>query len=245
MSAKLKYLDSSGVVHTQSFDVLNIKGLDKPWKWELVPGVINDFYDGSKNTQFKGFRRIVGVELAPVHQYEDFLRNFLQADTKSLRYQWTTLLAQESYGVFDEVGFENEWADDYRQTELFSFELKESAIRTVWPDSTAAVADDLMYIAKKIKIVGTQTSPETFTTNSGKLQYNYGTTVFPAISLLEYNVSVIVNGSPYQERKVNLVGEPAQSGDNITFQLALSDIGNDSDDGFSYADIDICLQEIA
>ena len=101
-----------------------------------------------------------------------------------------------------------------------------------------------MYIKLKVKIEGTQAAPETFTTNSGKLQYNYGTTPFPGISLLSYIVSVFCNSTPYQDAKINQVGDVTQSGSNISFQLAVSDSGNPSSDDFYYTDLTIGLQAI-
>jgi len=132
----------------------------------------------------------------------------------------------------------------FKSEKLFTFELLESIVRTEWPSGIAPIADTDMYIAKKIKIVGTQNSPEVFTTNVGKLLYNFGTTAFPSISLLSYNVAIFCNSTPYQDAKVNQVGDVTQSGSNISFQLAVSDTGNASGDTFFYADITIALQAI-
>jgi hypothetical protein len=240
VAAILKYLDS-GTLYTQSLEVINIRGLTTPYKWELVPKIINEFSDGHKETQYKGFRRIIGVELAPVHDYEDFIRKFLKADSKSLTYNLDSVVTDSGNLTFDEGELENAWADDYRNTELFTFELKEDAIRTVWPSSP--VDNMTGCIKAKVKIEGTQTSPETFTTNVGKLLTMQNGQSYPTISLLSYNPSVLL--SEYQAATVNRVGDIAQSGGNITFQLAVDDIGNPSDDGYYYADIVIVLQAIS
>jgi len=100
------------------------------------------------------------------------------------------------------------------------------------------------YTINHVEIEGTQTSPETFTTNSGKLEFNYSTTPFPAIDLGTYIVSIVANGAPYQDCKINQVGTTSQAGSNITFQLAVSDAGNPSGDGKYYADISILMQEM-
>lgn len=103
--------------------------------------------------------------------------------------------------------------------------------------------EDLVYIKTKIKVEGTQASPELFITNSGKLLYNYGTTPFPEINLANAIVSVECNGTPYQDTTTcNQVGDISQSGANIAFSLAINDIGDPSDDGFFYFDITIKLQ---
>ena len=133
----------------------------------------------------------------------------------------------------------------FKSEKLFTFELLESIVRTEWPSTTIIpIPDTDVYIIKKVKIVGTNTSLESFTTNSGKLQYNYGTTPLPSINLLSYNVSIVANGAVYQDAKINQVGNITQSGSNISFSLAVSDTGNASDDTFFYADIIITLQAI-
>ena len=133
----------------------------------------------------------------------------------------------------------------FKAEKLFTFELLESVVRTEWPSTTIIpIPDTDVYIIKKVKIVGTNASQESFTTNSGKLQYNYGTTPLPSINLLSYNVSIVANGAIYQDAKINQVGNITQSGSNISFSLAVSDTGNASGDTFFYADIIITLQAI-
>ena len=243
--ATLKYLDSLGAVQTHIFDVLNVRGVDKPWKWRNVPDKIFNIADGSKRTEYRGFKRIFSVELAILQSYEDYIQAFLQADAKSITYQGTNLIAEEDQVVFESTAYENEWLGESELAKRYVIEFVESLVRTVWPvPSPPIVVDDIMYIKTKVKIEGTQSSPETFITNSGKLQYNYGTTGFPNISLLSYVVTVICNGTPYQDAKINQVGNVTQSGSNISFQLAVSDAGNASGDGFFYADLTIGLQTI-
>ena len=133
----------------------------------------------------------------------------------------------------------------FKAEKLFTFELLESVVRTEWPSTTIIpIPDTDVYIIKKVKIVGTNASQESFTTNSGKLQYNYGTTPLPSINLLSYIVSIVANGAIYQDAKINQVGNITQSGSNISFSLAVSDTGNASGDTFFYADIIITLQAI-
>jgi hypothetical protein len=240
-----RYLDSVGTVHSNTFDTLFIRGGEMPWKWRYVPNNIFEKADGSKETKFRAFQRIFSIELRALNAYEDFIRAFLQASTKSITYQGLNILSEESFIVFESAEYENEWHNDFKLTKRYVIEFVESRVRTVWPPySPPPTTDDLMYIAKKIKIIGTQASPETFTTNAGQLLFNYGTTVYPSISLLSYVVTVIANGAPYQDAKINQVGDITQSGSDITFKLAVSDSGNPSSDTFFYADITIGLQAI-
>jgi hypothetical protein len=239
-----KYLDSIGVVHTQSFAMLSVKGCDDPDRVELVPPIRYDMRDGYAETAFKGFRRVITMELNVLSAYEDYIRAFLQAQSKSVTWQGRNIVSEQVQVVWEGETYENEWIDNYEGSKKYILELRENTIRTVWPVPINPVENMIGYIKTKVKIAGTQTSPETFTTNSGKLQYNYGTTVYPPISLLSYVVSVIANGAPYQDGKINQVGDVTQSGNNITFQLAVSDAGNPSADTYFYADIAIILQEI-
>ncbi|MBE3088407.1 MAG: hypothetical protein IMZ71_04770, partial [Chloroflexi bacterium] len=235
--ATFKYLDSVGVVHTQSFDITYIKGLDDVDKVRFVPPILYDIVDGSKETAFKGFQRIITVELQSINTNEDYLRVFLQADSKSITYTGATLVAEECQIVFESTDYENEWLNDFQYTKRYILEIVENTVRTFFPVPIAPVDNMIGYIKTKDKIVGTQATPEFFEINVSKLQYNYGTTVYPTISLLSYNVSIIANGAPYQDAKINNYGDIAQNGDNIRFYLAVSDTGSPSDDGFYYTDI--------
>jgi hypothetical protein len=107
---------------------------------------------------------------------------------------------------------------------------------------TPTTDTNIMYTQLKVEVTGTQSSPETFTTNSGKLATQENGSAYPVISLSTYVVSVVSNGSPYQDAKINQVGSLTQVGSNISFQLAISDTGNPSSDGKFYTDILIFLQ---
>lgn len=243
-NATFKYLDSLGVVQTHVFDVLDVRGVDKPWKWRLVPDKIFDIADGSKRTEYRGIQRVFLIKLAVLQNQESYIQAFLKADAKSITYQGTNLVAEEDQVVYESPEYENEWLEECGLLKYYVIELVESTVRTEWHVPKKPTGDDIIYIKKNVRVEGTQASPETFLTNTGKLQYNYGTTVFPDISLLSYNASIICNGVPLQDGKCNQVGEVTQSGSDITFQLAVSDSGNPSNDGFFYFDILIVLQEI-
>ena len=57
-------------------------------------------------------------------------------------------------------------------------------------------------------------------------------------------ITVIANGVPYQDAKINQYGTTTQNGNNIDFYLAVSDVGNASADGYFYCDITFLLQDI-
>jgi hypothetical protein len=242
--AIFKFLDSIGVVHTQAFDILSVHG-NTPDNIRFVPPLLYSIIDGSSETEFRGFQRVFVYELKALNSLEDYLRAFLQASAKSITYKGINTVAEECQVVFESAEYENEWIDGFEHTKRYVIELVESTIRTIWNIPTfLPIADEDMYIIKKVKIEASQTSPETFTTNVGKLLYNYGTTSLPSFSLLSHIISISCNSTPYQDAKFNQVGDIAQSGSNISFQIAMSDTGNASSDGFFYTDIKIQLQEI-
>lgn len=109
-------------------------------------------------------------------------------------------------------------------------------------DMLGEVENSLSIVKLRVEVIGTNDSPETFTSNVGKLQYNFGTTPFRAIDLSTYNVSVIPVS--LQEATIFRISDIAQIGTDITFDLAISASGNPSPDGKFYCDIIINLQKL-
>jgi hypothetical protein len=244
----LKYLDSSSILHSQTFNVLSVKGFDDPDKVQLVPPYQPVMVDGSIQDYIKGFRRIITADLGVVASSVDrrTIQSFLRAQTKSIVYQGSQVLAEEVFVNLQDVsGYQNEWKWDFEGARYFVLQILENQIRTVWPVSFLPSDNMTGYIIYHVKIEGTQASPETFQTNSGKLQYNFGTTPFPVMNLTTYNITVIANGAKYQDANINQVGTTAQAGNNISFQLSVSDLGNPSGDGYYYADIVFLLQALS
>jgi hypothetical protein len=96
------------------------------------------------------------------------------------------------------------------------------------------------YSINHVKIEGTQSSPESFTTNTGKLQYRFGTTPFPAIILDDYTVTIVFGS--YSDAKFNIIKDSLQqNGNNIDFQVAMNDGAIAESDGYVYADITILM----
>lgn len=221
--ATFRYLDSLGVVQKQDFDVLSIKGMDRVGKFKLIPSQVFGIVDGSKRTEYRGFKRIISVELTPINADEDFVRAFLQASAKSIAYQGLCLASEESQVVFEESEIEGEQIDGFKYEKQFKFELTESAIRHEWYVPVPFEDNMTGFIVHDVEVVGTSGSPEAFETNVGKLQYQHGATVFPPISLLANKVAIVFDYD--QAWAFNRVGEVTQSGNNIKFYLALSGSG--------------------
>ena len=244
-SATLRYLDNLGNVQKKTFEVLHVWGLDMPGKFKYIPP--EAFYkivDGSSRTDYRAWQRIIQVELGVINADEDYLQAYFKSIASSFAYQGSNIIAEEVQ-VVSEISVEDTWLEDFKFTKIFNFEILENVARTVWPTSPSRPKENMIgYIIHNVKVEGTQSAPETFTTNVGKLLYNYGTTPFDSISLLSFIPIITCNSSPKQDAKCNQVGDITQSGSNITFQLAVSDGGNPSPDGFYYFDILIALQEI-
>jgi hypothetical protein len=233
----LKYW-KSGTAYSKVFNALSVKGLDDPDKVQLVAWQY-PIVDGSLRDHIKGFRKVITTDLGVVALAEDrrFVIEFLAAETKQA--QLGSVLPFVVLG--EPAGYENQWLWDSALGRSFLLELAENRIRTTW-ESLLPWDNMIGYTKYKVKVIGTQAVPEKFTTNSGKLEHNYDTTHFPEMSLVLYIISVKL--TPYQDGKINQVGDIVQNGTDIDFYLAISDVGNASSDGFFYADITVTMQEI-
>lgn len=226
----LKYYDSLNVLHTQAFDVLSVRGFDDPDRVRFVPPILYDKIDGSKETAFRGFQRIITIELKALNSLEDFIRAFMQAEDRAVSYRGQYVSALSSYVVFESAEYENEWLNDFQYTKKYVIEVVDATVRTTFPFPPS---DSMIGVSiSNVKIEGTQQSPELFTTNIDKLQYRFGTTPFPDIDLDDYNVTIHI--MPRSDAKINQVGAITQAGTNISFYLAIGDGAIPINDGGIY-----------
>lgn len=242
----LRYV-KSGTTYSQAFNVLSVRGYDDADSIQLVPPYQAELVDGSARSYFKGFRRVITIDFGVVASSVDrrTLLEFWQSNTRSIVYLGNQVLAEEVYVSPEDVsGYENEWLWNTLLARRYILRVLENQIHTSFPVIFPPSDTMIGYTINHVKIEGTQASPELFTTNSDKLRYNYGTTPFPTMSLTNYIITVIANGAPYQDAKINQVGVTVQNGNNIDFSLAVSDGGSASDDGFYYADITFLMQAI-
>jgi hypothetical protein len=112
-------------------------------------------------------------------------------------------------------------------------------VHQAWP--VAAEAGELAYLKRHVKIEGTPDSPETFTTNVGKLATMQTSAPYPTFTDTTHVYTVIFEH--YQGGVPYLVTQPSITGGNITFTAAVDYAGNPSGDGFFYSDITLILQE--
>ena len=233
----LKYYNAGWV--SRSYSALSVRGLTDPDDCQIV-GVQHDYRSGGVEEEILGFHRVLIVDFGVLQDADDreHILNFLTHDQRQI----TTSSDYANVALFEPERFQNEWLDDVRLRKRFILRLIDSYVYTIWP--VQAVTDTLVYIKNRVKIEGTQASPETFTTNSGKLATDETGAVYPTFNSSTHVFHVSINGAPYQDGKINLIATPSVSAGNITFQAAVSDGGNPSSDGFFYADVAIFLQTI-
>lgn len=222
---------------TRSFAALSVKGLDEPDDVRLV-GVQHEYRNGVIAEQLQGFQRVITLDLGVLTDKDDrfFLLKFLTSSNRQLR----TSSQLSFVSLVDPERFANEWMDDIEHGRRFTLSLIDEQVYRVFP--TIALETEIMYLKSKVEITGTQASPESFTTNSGKLATDETGNAYPTFNAATHVVHVSVNGAPYQEAHVNIIEKPAVSSGNISFQLAVQDGGKPASDGKFYADISIFLQ---
>lgn len=238
-SVSLKY--TVGVTdYTRSYNLLALKGFNFPDAVQFFPGINRTMLDGSLQRRNIGMRRAITCDFGVLQDSDDaaFLMNFLNAESASITYSSVEIAVVP----FIPDGFENQWLDDCELGRRFIGQFLETVINEAWPDfiptpSTAHVA----YIKYNVEVTGTPASPETFTTNSGKLATMQNGSPYPTIDLGTYTVDVQIQS--LQDCQITVVkGSLAQAGSDITFQLQRSDAGIPASDGKYYATITLIIQ---
>ena len=240
-----KYYDSTNTLQTHTFDSRLSKGLYVPdYKYSLVPPeAFYNLADGSTQTDYRGFQRFMLLDIAPLTANEDFIRAFVQADTKFIRYlDIDGVHYRETEIIYAEIVFEDEWYNDFYKTMHFILELVENRIRHAWlpPYPTG---DDLTYIIKKVKVERPASDPELFTSGVGKLAINYGSVPPPVMNL--GTTLVAISFTKYQTAGISQVGDITQNvsdTDEVDVHVGYDEFGSPASDGFFYADFTFLLQ---
>lgn len=229
---------SGATTYSRTFTALAVRGLDEPDIVKLV-GWQFKASDHSLIEFFKGFRRCPIVTIGVIQEAADrqFMLYFLQAVD---RWIYLGSLASVYCVLADPEGFENEWKYDTSLMRYYDIALRENVIYTEWPAGVEPTETETLYIKSKVEITGTEASPQTLTTNAGALATDDTGNAYPAINLASWAVTVIL--TEHQDRLVNRVSDITQSGTDISFTVAASDIGNLYADNKTYATITIGLQ---
>jgi len=221
----------------RSYAALSLRGFDEPDEVRLI-GRPHEYPDGSLDEQLRGFKRVITIDFGVLQNLADriFILKFLNGAKRQVR-----TATQVAFVALEDPGrYANEWIDNLQHGKRFILRLIDEGVYTIFP--TPATVTEIMYLKSKVEITGTQSSPEAFTTNSGKLATDETGQAYPTFNEATHVFHVSVNGAPYQEAHVNIVNKPTVSSGNITFQAAVQDGGKPAADGKFYADIAIYLQ---
>ena len=234
---------NSGTVYSQAFGALSVRGFDNPDKVSFFPPILYDKIDGSKETAFKGFRRIITVDLGVVSSRDNrkLVQSFLDSNDKFILFKGEETEIRQARVVFENGEYENDWKWDTNLGRSFSLELIENSIHTRWPWPPSDTM--IGYSINNVLLIGTQEAPEYFVTNVDKLLYRFGTTGWPDINIDDYNITFVFG--PYSNFTVNQVGAIDQVGTNIGFYLAMGSnpmaISGGTYDGQIRTDVTILL----
>jgi hypothetical protein len=231
--------DDGGVTMTRVLPLVTERGLTHPDAVELFPPLSFVMNDGHIRTYFKGFRRIISLYLGVLFDRDDrlFVMRFLKASTK---WVYHPDAGDVSVVLADPSGFEAQWLFDTELNPSYRLRLKDTNIYTRWPPS-GVITEDNMYNKTFIEVTGTPDAPQPFTTNSGVLATDDSGLPYPAMLLTDYSPVLVLQS--HQEAAIVQIGEIAQSGTDITFQLAAQRTGAAYADGKFYVTLGIALQD--
>jgi hypothetical protein len=228
----------SGTTYSQAFDLLALKGMDEPDSLKRN-AVVHEYLDGSMEEQIDGFfKSPITLSFNPTNSAyrRRFLVNWLIAERK-----WVVYGTYISEGVTD-VELISQWIADIEHGRTFQVNLYDTHKYYDWQDEPAE-ADDLMYLKRNVKITGTSTSPQTFTTGTAPLDNPMDNTEnWPAFSSTTHVPHVILTPTNDCQFVPCLVGLSTIVAGNVTFQAFVADMQVPSADGFFYVDVMIMLQ---
>jgi hypothetical protein len=135
---RLNYTPFGGSLTYVDFKVLSIKGQTDPDWFELYPAITNTYLDGTKDNQFKGFRRKVRVDLGVVSSRSNRLAilYWMLDNSRTIDYNETGSGSGEEASlpfVLQSTEYQNEWIEDCSLMRRFVLELDESVIRQTFP----------------------------------------------------------------------------------------------------------------
>jgi hypothetical protein len=230
----LEYTDASTT--SRAFTLLSMRGVDN---FDEVQWAGQQFthLDGSLTEEIVGFKRVFTLDFGVLTSLSDarFLLSFCAAPFK--RIYFSSIVSSVT---LDEPRMSFEWESDVQTGRRLVLRLVETVMHQ-WPDRQIE-AEQLAYIKCKVKVEGTQTSPESFQTGTGKLATDETGQSYPTFSSATHVFSVLCNSAPYQEAHVNVTGLATVSGGKLNFNLAVQDSGKAFSDGYFYTDIVIIAQ---
>jgi len=130
------YIDDITVTQATQLNILSMKGLDDPDSYSFFPAIRNDYLDGSIDTQFQAFRRVVTIDCGVVQARADRLGilSFWMDNSRMINY--TSSSASEAQLPFvpkDASGYSNTWEQNTKLGRRFVLNLDEPSTRTTFP----------------------------------------------------------------------------------------------------------------
>ena len=236
MDITLQY-SQSGTSYSQAFGASALVGVDEPDRLHKV-GVVHAMLDGTLSEQIAGFRKEpITLKLQPSYTavQRRFLVKWLLATTKRVIYG-----NYVSEGVTDEALVSN-WLYDLEYGRAFDVQIYDEHVYHAWDDGV--IVEDLMYLKRQVEVIGTLASPETFTTNTGKLVVMQNADAFPSFNSSTHDFLIVVNGDKQCEASFSIVKDSVSVvAGNLTWQMFISDFGQPAADSKYYASIAIFLQ---
>lgn len=229
----LKYVEGS-TTRSRNVNVLAVKGLTTPDMSERV-GTVHQYLDGNSEQEVLGFKKVIMVDFGVVSSREDkaFVGAFLTANKC---YVATGDYEDEVVAASEE--FVDEWLEDVELGKRFVPIFKTVGKFKRW--SKKPTETEIMYLKSNVEVVGTESNPEQFETNVGKLLTDDTGNPFPTFNASTHVHEVAVHSR--QEAIVHRIDTPTVVGGNLRFKLAVQDAGKPSADGKFYCDISITLQ---
>ena len=230
------FYTANGFTYSRTIELLSIRGVDEPDHLRKV-GVLHDYLNGGLGEQTIGFNKLITAQVRAITDELDrrFMVNWICSETKVLRY------GNYISSVVSDEDLQSEWLYDCEHCREFTLELIDSHVYTQWDDGV--LTDDLMYLKRDVEITGTVASPETLTTNSGKLVLMENGNAFPAFNSTTHDFFIAVNADKGCEASFGIVkASVTVSSGNLTWQMFVSDFGQAAADGKYYASIAVFLQ---
>lgn len=229
MAITLVYTDS-GTTYTLSLNTLSMRGVSEPDELRMV-SVQHKYLDGSSEEQIRGFQKVITIDFGVIQvpAYRRFLVQFIKSEVKSIVYGTIA-----SSVVNDNPNLATNWINDVEHGRRFIIRLVDSHLYTMWDDGSSD--EDDVIIKHDILLVGTSSSPESFTTGSGKLTVDDAGKAFPAFDGTVYSYGVIPIMSNGCQATMH-ASTPTVSGGNLVFTLWYGDSYTPAPDGNMYVSI--------
>jgi hypothetical protein len=119
--------------HETTVNVLVEKGLSRAEKYTMYPQIMNDYLDGSKDTQYQAFIRQANIRTVALTdtQLQAFL--YWTLDNDRLFDYDIQSVTESDLVLIPEPEQEAQWYDDCRLMPYVEFNVSEGSARTVWP----------------------------------------------------------------------------------------------------------------